>query len=143
MNRRSRGMKAHLIRLEGDAWRSLVIGHAVEAPVVLGVVVLALGLLLSVLGDSFAGPLTIAGFGAVAGGGLCWLAVRATVSRPLSQITRTTESLANQDATALSDMLTGIAQGNLTDRLSVNRTRVGAVSACSAEVRRLGEVVDS
>ena len=40
-------MIARLLRLERDAWRSLVIGHAVEAPVVLGVGVLALGLLLS------------------------------------------------------------------------------------------------
>ncbi len=137
-------MKARLAGFGQTSWLRLVVGHAVVAPVGVGLACLALGLLGGFAGGGSVALLAvILGSGIAAGGALTWLAVQVTVARPLASITRTTESLAANDASALSDMLTGIAEGDLTNRLQIHGDQVAISPVSSSQVRHLGEVVGS
>jgi methyl-accepting chemotaxis protein len=121
-----------------------LLGYAIQAPFVLGLAVFAAGALLILAGEhSLSGLLISLGLGMALGGGLTWIALNRTVSRPLARITETTETLSVQDSTALSDMLTAIAQGDLTNRLEPRARSVAIDAASSAQVRRLGEVVNT
>ena len=137
-------MKARLARLGKTDWLPVLVGHSLEAPLVLGLAGIGLGALLVATGQGALGGLALPlAFGIAIGGGSCWLAVRVTVSRPLVEITNITQSLATEDVSALSDMLTGIAEGNLTNRIQIKTTAVSTPATSSGQVRDLGAALNS
>jgi methyl-accepting chemotaxis protein len=100
------------------------------------------GLLFLVGGRAVGGPALILGLGVALGGSLTWIALRQTVSRPLTRITKATVALSVQDTAALSDMLTAIAQGDLSNRLEPRGRPVSIAATSSVQVRQLGVAIN-
>jgi methyl-accepting chemotaxis protein len=137
-------MKARVARLGKTDWLPVLVGHSLEAPALLGLAGVGLGALFVATGQGALGGLALPlAVGIAIGGGSCWLAVRATVSRPLAEITSATQSLAAEDATALAEMLAGIAEGDLTNRLEIKTTSISVPATSSTQVRSLGLALNS
>jgi methyl-accepting chemotaxis protein len=136
-------MKARLERLAGAVSVRSIVGHAAEAPLAASLVLVVVGGLLFMSGNGLGLPMLALGVGAGTGAGTAYVATRATVDRPLAEIVRTAEMLAQHDASGLSDMAASIAQGDLTARIESHVTGVAVDRRSSAEVRRLAETVNA
>jgi methyl-accepting chemotaxis protein len=137
-------MKARLERRRGAASLQAVMGHAAELPLGVAAICVAAGALLSVAGFSGIGfPIVVLGVGGGAGASVCYAFNRVTVIRPLAEIASTAETLAQYDATGMSDMATSIAQGDLTARLESRTAALTLGATSAAEVRRLAGTVNA
>jgi len=121
-----------------------LLGHTFALPLGLGLIGVAAGGLLFIAGYPYlGGPAAVLGLGMALGAGLARVALHLTVSRPLADITQTAEALSVQESAALSDMLAAIAQGDLTNRLEPKTRPVALDATSAAQVRRLGEAVNT
>ncbi len=136
-------MTPRFLRSTVSAAGPLLLRGVTYAGLGLGLLCISVWVIATLAGASVAGSApAILGLGMAAGWAVTLGIVRLTMSRPLARITIATEALASEDAAAFADMLSSVAQGDLTSRLEPRTRAIALDSTCAAEVSHLGEVVN-